>query len=77
VDQIAIAILGLTAVFMSQSKSKKLNKFACLFGMSSQPFWLYSTYVNGLWGMFVLSIFYSFAWGVGIKNNWFNKGDMV
>ncbi len=73
IEQIMIAVFGLTAVFFSQTKNKKLNKIACLFGMAAQPFWIYSTYTNELWGMLVLTMFYTFAWGVGIKNNWFKS----
>ena len=73
IEQIMIAVFGLTAVFMSQTKSKKLNKLACLFGMASQPFWIYSTFTNELWGMLVLTMFYTFAWGMGIYNNWIKK----
>jgi len=68
-DQIFIAITGLAAVFLSQSTGDK-RKYACFFGMASQPFWFYTTYTNEQWGIFALTFFYTYAWVLGFVNNW-------
>ena len=49
---------------------KDWKKYACIFGLIGQPFWLYTTYNSEQWGMFILSLFYTYAWWLGIKNNW-------
>lgn len=71
IAQTAIAILSLTAVCLSQSRSIELQRRACLFGLASQPFWLYSTFAAGQWGMFVLSILYTVVWGNAVRWHWF------
>jgi len=68
-EQIAIALTGVTAIFLSQSKGN-LPKYACLFGLAGQPFWFYSAYTAEQWGIFILCLFYTFAWAKGVKTHW-------
>lgn len=72
-EQIAIAFTGVIAIWLTQQKNEKWKKFACLFGIIGQPFWFYSAYTNEQWGIFILCIFYTYSWLLGIKNNWFTK----
>ena len=69
--QIAIAFLGVTAIFLSQSADARKRRFACLFGLAGQPFWFYSSFTAEQWGIFVLCFFYTAAWASGVKSNWF------
>lgn len=62
VAQVGLAIFGLTAIILVSFK----NKWGFVFGLISQPFWLYSSYVNMQWGIFFLSIIYLFSWAWGI-----------
>jgi hypothetical protein len=73
VDQIAIALTGVVAIWLSQDKRESFRKYACLFGMAGQPFWFYSAYTGEQWGIFTLCIFYTYAWAKGIKNNWITQ----
>lgn len=71
IEQICIAITGVVAILLSQQdKRKEWKKYACIFGLIGQPFWFYSTYNSEQWGIFILSIFYTYAWFIGLKNNW-------
>lgn len=74
IDQIAIAVTGLTAVFLSQTKSENTRKYACLFGLAGQPFWFYATYTAEQWGIFVLCFFYTISWANGLRNYWLKGG---
>jgi hypothetical protein len=69
-EQIGIALLGVTAVWLSQDKNDKARKYAPVFGLLSQPFWFYSSYVAEQWGIFFLSVLYTWSWIKGIKNQW-------
>jgi len=69
-DQIAIALTGVVAIFLSQDESANRRKYACLFGLASQPFWFYSAYTAGQRGVLVLSAFYTMGWARGVYNNW-------
>jgi len=70
IEQIAIGLLGVTAVFLSQSHHLNVRKYACLFGMASQPFWFYATFKAEQWGIFILCFMYAISWGVGIYRFW-------
>ena len=71
-DQLMIAILGGLAIYLVGRKDK-YKRYGYISGLLSQPFWLYSAFVNQQWGIFVLSIWYTYSWGNGIKNYWFDK----
>jgi hypothetical protein len=69
-EQIAIALTGVTAVWLSQDTREAWRRYACLFGMAGQPFWFYATAKAEQWGIFVLCILYTYSWGRGVWNNW-------
>ena len=69
-EQIIIAITGIVAIWLTQQSNASWKKYACLFGLAGQPFWFYSAYTTEQWGIFILCIFYTYAWMLGFKNNW-------
>ena len=69
-EQIAIALLGVTAIFLSQDNRQNWRKWACAFGLAGQPFWFIATIKAEQWGIVVLCCFYTLAWARGIKTNW-------
>ena len=69
-DQIAIALTGCLAVWLSQQHRENWKKFASIFGLIGQPFWFYATYQAEQWGIFGLTFFYTYSWFIGFKNNW-------
>ena len=64
--QIILFSLSITAVFLSQRKTENIRKWACVFGLLSQPFWFIATW--GTWGMFAISIVYTFIWAESFYN---------
>jgi hypothetical protein len=70
ITQIAIAIFGLTAVALTQASSARMRRWAPVFGLAGQPFWLYATGSTGQWGMFALCVAYTVVWAVGFRNHW-------
>lgn len=70
IAQIFIAVFGVLAVWLSQQSNAQFQKYACIFGLVSQPFWFYSSWDTQQWGIFALSFFYAFAWAQGFKNHW-------
>lgn len=69
-EQILIAFTGVVAIWLSQDKRENWRRYACLFGLAGQPFWFYSAYSTEQWGIFILSIFYTWAWFKGVIINW-------
>ena len=72
-EQVMIGITGVLAILFTQLKNEKLNKYAPLLGLASQPFWFYTSWVHEQWGIFFLSFFYTYAWVVGVKNKWVGR----
>ena len=70
VSQFFIAVFGVTAVWLTQQPRTDWKRYAPLFGMASQPFWFYSTYIAGQYGIFLLCAAYAYCWWLGIKENW-------
>jgi uncharacterized membrane protein len=70
IDQIGIAVLGVTAIALTQSKVESRRRCACLFGISAQPFWMWSAISAGQWGILALTFLYGFSWGKGVWQYW-------
>lgn len=70
IDQLVIMICGALSAWLSQSPVRRTQRWACVFGLFAQPFWMYATFVAGQWGIFVLSFWYTASWARGIKTYW-------
>lgn len=70
IDQIALGLLGVAAVYLSQDSRAHVRRYACLFGIASQPFWFYATWKAQQWGIFALSFFYALSWLRGLYQFW-------
>ncbi|MFA5076529.1 MAG: hypothetical protein WC480_03895 [Patescibacteria group bacterium] len=68
ITQIGIAVFGASAIFLVAKK----NKWGFVLGLCSQPFWFMTTIIHKQWGILLLSIIYTFNWGLGIYE-WFYK----
>lgn len=70
IDQLGIALTGVVAVSLSQSESTKARRWACVFGLLGQPFWFWTAWQSGLWGVFAVSVLYALAWARGFWTHW-------
>lgn len=70
IEQIIIAVCGLSSCFLSQSPDRKLQRYACLFGLFAQPFWLYAAWKGQQWGIMLLAIVYATGWAKGFHTYW-------
>jgi hypothetical protein len=76
-DQLFIAIFGVSAIWLSQDADIERRKYASILGLVGQPFWFYASYTTEQWGIFVLCFLYSWAWLKGFKLHWIDKaGDI-
>lgn len=64
-----IMFLGGMAVFCV-SRKDRFKKYGYIFGLCSQPFWVYTSIQNKQWGILILTFWYSYNWYKGIKNYW-------
>ncbi len=69
ISQMAIVVFGLSSVFLVA----RGNRVGFLMGLSAQPFWYFTTILNGQWGIFFLSVGYTVSWVTGVYENYFKK----
>src|SRR4029453_5429876 len=69
-EQIAIALTGVIAVWLTQDKREDWRRWACIFGMLGQPFWFYAAWKAEQWGIFALCMLYTYAWARGVWTHW-------
>lgn len=70
IAQVGILISGVTAIWLTQDKRQNWRRWACIFGLAGQPFWLYATISSEQWGMVAVCVLYTFAWVRGVWTNW-------
>ncbi|MBU7436495.1 hypothetical protein [Paraburkholderia fungorum] len=73
IEQIAIGLCGVTAVFLSQDPRSSRRRWSPVFGLIAQPFWFYTTWKSHQWGIFALSFFYTFSWARGFIAHWVRR----
>lgn len=69
-EQIGIALTGAIAVFLTQSASANVRRYACIFGIVGQPFWFMAAYKAGQAGVLFVSVLYAAAWAKGFYTHW-------
>lgn len=69
-DQIAIALFGALAAWLSQATTLRYRRWACIFGMLGQPAWFYAAWQAGQWGIFAVCVIYCGAWMRGLWVYW-------
>lgn len=69
--QALIFILSLTGFFLLSGKTSRHWGFVV--SLCGQPFWMWSAYTSGAWGVGLLAIFYTILNVRGIINNWPKK----
>ena len=70
IEQIIIAICGVSSVWLSQDTRPGLRRWACIFGIIAQPAWLYATIKAGQWGIVLLTFVYTAGWARGVWHYW-------
>lgn len=73
VTQIGIALCGVTAVYLSQDLRFAWRRWASVFGLIGQPFWVIETYQAQQWGILALCAMYSWSWGRGFYVHWIKQ----
>jgi len=71
-SQIGIILLSCPAIWLV-SRKDKWKRWGYILGLCGQPLWLYSSIENGQWGIAILSLWYTYAWGQGVYNYWIKE----
>ncbi|MDT8447413.1 MAG: hypothetical protein RRB13_11030 [bacterium] len=70
ISQTFILVVGAAAIWLV-GRREAWKRWGYIFGMITQPFWFYTTIRAEQWGLFALSLWYTYSWGQGIYNYWF------
>lgn len=73
IEQIGIAICGVTAVWLSQDTRETWRRWACIFGLAGQPFWFVATVRAEQWGIVALCALYAWSWWRGFRAHWWRR----
>lgn len=68
--QCALALFGLTAMFMATGHNIRARRWAPIVGLCGQPFWLAFAWRSDAWGLLILSLAYSCVYVRGILVQW-------
>lgn len=69
-NQLFIAIFGLTAISMALSHNARARKWAPILGLAGQPFWFLATVPTEQWGMVALCVAYTLVYARAAWVNW-------
>jgi len=70
--QIIILIASCTCISFL-STTKPCRKWGFVVGVFMQPFWVYTSYSNNQWGIFIVSLYFWYIYGQGVYNCFFKK----
>ena len=68
--QLALAIFGLTALWLATGTDAAGRRWAPVIGLAGQPFWIAFAIKSSAWGLLALSIAYSVVYARGIWKQW-------
>jgi len=69
ISQVLILVIGGAAIWLV-SRLEEWKRWGYILGLISQPFWFYTTWKHSQWGLFILSVWYTYSWGLGVYNYW-------
>jgi len=72
IAQIWIIVFGCSAIWLV-GRLEHWKRWGYICGILSQPAWFYTAIVNEQWGIFVLSLFYTYSWMQGTYNYWWKR----
>lgn len=72
-SQWGILLFSVAGMWLMNDHRPKVRRWGPIFGLCGQPFWMYSTYANHLWGMFAITFLFTAMNLRGIYNFWFRS----
>lgn len=70
--QVMIMVFGCSAIWFV-GRREHWRRWGFILGLCSQPFWCWTAYHNGQYGILCLSLWYTYSWGQGIWNFWIKR----
>lgn len=70
--QIGIAVISGASIWLLSLRGMH-RRWGFIVGIVGQPLWFYTTFKEAQWGMFALSVWFTYAHLQGIYNYWLRK----
>ncbi|HKR38868.1 MAG TPA: hypothetical protein VJU59_04175 [Paraburkholderia sp.] len=70
IEQALIGLFGALAIFLSQDSRLRWRRWACIFGLVGQPFWVDMAWHAHEYGVLALSLVYAASWTRGLAVHW-------
>lgn len=68
IEQVGIIIFSCTSVYLFSTKD--YYKYGFVVGLLGQPLWIHTSFANEQWGIFIVSLWFTFAHLKGLKTHW-------
>ncbi|MGV8823013.1 hypothetical protein [Methylibium petroleiphilum] len=68
--QLALAVFGLTAMWLAMGGNARGRRWAPIVGLCGQPFWMWFAFGVQAWGLMVLSLAYTVVYLRGAWVQW-------
>lgn len=72
--QIGIMLFSGSAAWLSMDGRESRRKWAPVFGLLSQPLWIFSAWEAAQFGALVMTVWFTFTWIRGIRTYWIPPG---
>lgn len=70
--QLCIALTGVLAAWVSHAPAERTRRWGCVLGLLGQPFWVWTAWHAGQWGVLACSAGYTLAFIRGVRVYWFS-----
>lgn len=72
--QFALAVFGLSALYMATGHNARARRWAPVVGLCGQPFWILFAWQSAAWGLMALSLAYTAVYARGAWLQWRSGG---
>ena len=69
-NQLLMAVFGLTAIAMAMGGNVRARRWAPIVGLAGQPAWAYFAWSTAAWGLGLLVLAYTCVYLWGIRKQW-------
>ena len=68
--QVALAVLSLLPIALSQAKTEGIRRYDCVAGLFAQPFWVMYGWHIEAWSLCFLGVIYTGVFAYGFYGKW-------
>lgn len=70
INQVFLLVFSILAIWCTQDRSPRVQRWGPVLGLLSQPFWFYATWQAEQMGMLVVCTAYTAIWAKGVYQQW-------